>query len=157
MDHRKSWLIKWLHTITPSYAVSVETYAIMSNHFHLVVHYDPGLAQGWSEEEVARRWIRAHPALVAEPDKPDSVEEAVHRILMDPIWLARCRKQLGSLSDFMKCLKQPVAQRANTEDGLDGHFWAKRFYSGAILTEEALLGVMAYVDLNPIRARWFLL
>ncbi|MYF28162.1 MAG: hypothetical protein F4029_06560 [Gammaproteobacteria bacterium] len=52
----------------------------------------------------------------------------------------------------MKHLKQPVARRANLEDDRTGHFFEQRFYSGALLTEEALVAAMAYVDLNPVRA-----
>ena len=52
----------------------------------------------------------------------------------------------------MKHLKQPIARRANVEDDCLGHFFEQRFYSGALLTEEALIAAMAYVDLNPIRA-----
>ena len=53
----------------------------------------------------------------------------------------------------MKHLKQPIARRANQEDGVKGHFFEQRFYSGALLDEEAVLAAMAYVDLNPIRAK----
>ena len=52
----------------------------------------------------------------------------------------------------MKHLKQPIARRANLEDDCTGHFFEQRFYSGALLTEEALVAAMAYVDLNPVRA-----
>ena len=52
----------------------------------------------------------------------------------------------------MKHLKQPVARRANLEDDCRGHFFEQRFYSGALLSEEALVAAMAYVDLNPVRA-----
>ena len=52
----------------------------------------------------------------------------------------------------MKHLKQPIARRANLEDDCTGHFFEQRFYSGALLTEEALIAAMAYVDLNPVRA-----
>ncbi len=52
----------------------------------------------------------------------------------------------------MKHLKQPIAVRANQEDGCKGHFWEQRFYSGAILDDEHLLAAMAYVDLNPVLA-----
>ncbi len=53
----------------------------------------------------------------------------------------------------MKHLKQPIARRANEEDGCKGHFFEQRFYSGALLSEEAVIAAMAYVDLNPVRAK----
>ena len=52
----------------------------------------------------------------------------------------------------MKHLKQPVARRANVEDDRKGHFFEQRFYSGVLLSEEALIAAMAYVDLNRVRA-----
>lgn len=53
----------------------------------------------------------------------------------------------------MKHLKQPIAYRTNKEDYCTGHFFEQRFYSGALLSEKALLACMAYVDLNPVRAK----
>ena len=78
--------------------------------------------------------------------------EARELLLGNPGRLFRARHTLGSLSAFMKHLKQPIARRANEEMGTKGHFYEQRFYSGALLTEAALLAAMAYVDLNPVRA-----
>ena len=53
----------------------------------------------------------------------------------------------------MQHLKRPIARRANQEDGVSGHFFEQRFYSGALLSDSAVLAAMAYVDLNPVRAK----
>ena len=74
-------------------------------------------------------------------------------MLVSPDRLTSARVCLGSLSAFMKHLKQPIAWRANREDKCTGHFFEGRFYSGALLCEEAVLAAMAYVDLNPMRAK----
>ena len=150
--HRRAWLVERMRQIAPSFAVDVYAYSVLSNHFHLVVRHDPLAGRGWSDDEVARRWVEAFPPTVrgevAEALKPERRE----LILDDPDRLARARGTLGSMSHFMKHLKQPIARRANLEDDCTGHFFEQRFYSGALLTEEALIAAMAYVDLNPVRA-----
>ena len=117
----------------------------------LVLRHDPLAGRGWSNEEVARRWVEAFPPTergeVVEALKPERRE----LILDDPGRVARARCTLGSMSHFMKHLEQPIARRANLEDDRTGHFFEQRFYSGAMLTEEALIAAMAYVDLNPPR------
>ena len=152
-SHRKQWLVERIKLLACCFAVEVYAYCIMSNHFHLVARYDPLACWRWSDdEEVARRWVDAFPPTekgeVLEERKP----EARELLLGDPDRLFRARCTLGSLSDFMKHLKQPIARRANEESGAKGHFYDSRFYSGALLTEAALLAAMAYVDLNPVRA-----
>lgn len=161
--HRRRWLVKRARALAECFAIDLLTYAVMSNHFHLVVIFDPKACETWSDEEVARRWVDAFP-----PPKPKSGGRgriAMDRIwerrkadrrellLTDPVRLERARRTLGSLSSYMKHLKQPIARWANLEDDCEGHFFNQRFYSGALLSEQAIIAAAAYVDLNAVRAK----
>ena len=152
-SHRKDWLIHRIKQLAKGYSVEVFAYTVMSNHFHLVVYYDPLAHLQWSDEEVVQRWLVAHPMM--RNGVPDACANARRHaaLLAQPGTIKRLREHLGDLSFFMKHLKQPIAWRANREDDCRGHFFESRFYSGALLTDEAAIAAMAYVDLNPIRER----
>ena len=160
-SYRKPWLVDRMKRLARCFAVEIFGYAVMSNHFHMVLRYDPKACESWTDEEVARRYVEAFPPRAkGHLDERRRAEELEQRkaeqrelLMEDPDGLARARRTLGSLSDFMKYLKQPIARRANMEDDCEGHFFEQRFYSGALLSEEALLAAMVYVDLNPVRAR----
>lgn len=162
-DHefRKTILLHRIKHLSRFFAVEIMGYALMSNHFHLVVRYDPKQADTWSDEEVARRWCAAFnrkplnclEEAAAVPEEFDNRQTVLyHAMLLQPKEIERRRKALGSISRFMQHLKQPFAVWTNREEGCRGHFFEARFYSGALLNEEDLLACMAYVDLNPVEA-----
>ena len=150
-SHRKAWVLERLAQQSAVFAIDICAYAIMSNHYHLVVHVDAKRAQMWSRKEVVSRWTRlfARPTLVQrwEEDVCGQAErEAAERII------ERWRARLMDVSWYMRCLNEHLARRANIEDDCTGRFWEGRFKSQALLDEAGLLTAMAYVDLNPIRA-----
>lgn len=153
-DHRKAWLETRLLKLASAFAIDLFGYAIMSNHFHLIVRYDPTAAATWSDEQVVDRWLDSCAALNPEDDEFEYKKELARLAFMsNPIKLNKIRATLGSLSSFMKHLKQPIAWRANREDSCTGHFFEGRFFSGALLDEAAYTSALAYVDLNPVRAK----
>ena len=149
-DHRRDLMERRLIDLAEGFAVSLYSWAVMSNHTHVVLRIDPQQARQWSDEEVAFRWARLTRTLKAEP--ASKVQARMREILQQPEHLATVRERLGSLSWFMRFLNECIARHANAEDHCTGRFWEGRFKCQALLDESAVLACMAYVDLNPIRA-----
>lgn len=151
-DHRRDWMLERLAQLQAVFAIDLCAYALMSNHYHLVLRVDVATASGWGEREVAERWMRlfSGPLLVRRYLRGDALDAAERQVVSER--LAVWRERLMDISWFMRCLNEHVARRANEEDGCKGRFWEGRFKSQALLDEKALLACMAYVDLNPVRA-----
>ncbi|MDR3634131.1 MAG: hypothetical protein P4L84_10015 [Isosphaeraceae bacterium] len=151
-DDRKLWIENRLQELAQIFAVAVGGFSVLDNHLHVLVRLDPEVAEGWSDEEVVRRWGRLFPPRDG-TRQPIPVGDAwVHGRLQDAAWIATARQRLQSLSWFMKCLKEPLSRMANRHEGTRGVFFEGRFKSVAILDTEALLATCAYIDLNPVAA-----
>jgi hypothetical protein len=153
-EHRRGWIAERIRVLSGIFAMDVAAYAVMSNHYHLVLHIDSGRAEAWSDEEVLRRWTRLFRGpepvrrWLADPGAPcgDGVRLAIQG------YVETYRARLQDVSWFMRVLNETIARQANLEDGVTGRFWEGRFKSQALLDDQAVLTAMAYVDLNPIRA-----
>ena len=146
-EHRKAWLERRIVELGNLFAVAVHAYAVMSNHLHVVLAVDPGATANWSDEVVASRWIA-----LTSTNGTVSAAARIDRLLEQPERLVVLRARLGSLSWFMRFLKEPIARMANKEDCCTGRFWEGRFKTQALLDDTAVLACMTYVDLNPVRA-----
>ncbi|MFL0796421.1 MAG: transposase [Cellvibrionaceae bacterium] len=149
-EHRRQWVEDRIRILSSIFAIDICSYAVMSNHYHVVVKL--GSTEEWSDEKVIQHWLILHkgPLLIQRFSKGEVLTQAELNTVQDIV--AVWRKRLQDLSWFMKCLNEPIARMANAEDNCTGHFWESRFKCHPLLTEEALLSCMAYVDLNPIRA-----
>ena len=108
MHDRKSWIEHRLEELAEIFSVAVAGFAILDNHLHLLVRLDPDVAQGWSDEDVVRRWGRLFPPRDKARQVAPVSEEWVQARLKDARWVATARERLHSLSWFMKCLKEPL-------------------------------------------------
>jgi len=151
-EHRRGWVLERLRELQGIFAVEICAYAVMSNHYHLVLRLSPDRARAWSDAEIAQRWgaLYSIPPLVARSQRGEVISQA-EQVVVHAL-IEQWRERLMDLSWFMRCLNERIARRCNAEDACKGRFWEGRFKSQALLDEAAVLTCMSYVDLNPIRA-----
>ncbi len=144
-DHRRRWIESRIDHLSSLFCIDIYAYAIMSNHFHLVVRTDPHRAKKLTDSQVIRRWRAVYQLSPSRQPKASLSTPPPEQI---EVW----RQRLGDLSWFMKALNEPIARIANREDDCKGHFWESRFRSVPLLDEKAVIACMVYVDLNPVRS-----
>ena len=151
-EHRREWVEQRLLELAPVFAIDIAAYAVMSNHLHVVLHINAAEAHSLTPRAICERWHQLYQGTPLSHRflKGEALTEAEQQVL--DVHLAEWRRRLADISWFMRCLNEPIARRANAEDGCAGRFWEGRFKSQALLDEKALAACMAYVDLNPIRA-----
>ena len=149
---RKEWIDQRLKELNEIFAISVGGFSTMDSHLHLLLRIDCEEAENWSDQEVVERWFRLYPPRGADRKPMKPTGEMIEAKLNNSDWVRETRSRLSSLGWFMKCLKEPLARLANQQDGCTGAFFEGRYKSIAILDEEALLTVCAYIDLNPVAA-----
>jgi len=133
--------------------VQVLTYAIMSNHFHVLVRVPKKCIP--DDQELLRRFYVLYP-------KPNAYQRFRIEVVAEQLkngdpaadsWRKQQLALMGDVSQFMKLLKQRFAIWFNTNHKRFGPVWSDRFKS--VLVEgrgNATVTMSAYIDLNPVRA-----
>ena len=104
LDHRKRWIVTRIRQLAAQFSVEVCAYAIMSNHYHLVLHVDNDQANAWSDEEVIKRWTALFPRnglLIKTLQKNQKARVAKKQLRQ---YISLWRERLMDISWFMRCL-----------------------------------------------------
>jgi hypothetical protein len=118
-SHRKSWVVERSSVLSRAFAIDVCAYAVMSNHYHLVLYVDQGRAAGWGLGEVVERWSTVFqlPELVKRWRSGEAAEvecQRAERII--ETW----RSRLHDLGWYMRCLNEHLARRAKCGGSMQG-------------------------------------
>ncbi|MEE9494671.1 MAG: transposase [Gammaproteobacteria bacterium] len=151
-ERRRDWIEERILQLSQIFAIDVCAYAVMSNHYQVVLHVNQEKAATWDLKTLFQQWSQLFslPPLVERYVKNETMDAALLAVVEK--YAKKYRQQLTDISWFMRTLNEPIARRANKEDSCTGHFWESRFSSTLLADEAAVLACMVYVDLNPVRA-----
>ena len=155
-EHRRAWVEERLLKLAKVYCIDIAAYAVMSNHYHVLVEVPPkvkGAAVAMTDEDFLAKIKR----LYSRPYYRE-IEQMLQRFrdtgsdkaAMELKAKYTCR--MHDLSEFMKGLKQRFSQWFNRHHGRRGTLWEGRFKSVLVQDGYAARVMAAYIDLNPIRA-----
>jgi len=152
-DTAKEILRKQLWQIADFCGVQILTYAIMDNHFHVLVRIPQKTTP--DDRELLRRFHVLYPKQNAyQTFRIETIAEQLKK--GDPAadsWRKQQLALMGDVSQFMKLLKQRFAIWFNRNHNRFGTFWSERFKSVLVEGRGNVTATMsAYIDLNPVRA-----
>jgi REP element-mobilizing transposase RayT len=133
--------------------VQIVTYAILSNHFHVLVRVPQ--REPVADVELLRRYQRLYPRLSRfQTARLEVIREELRHDGPEAIaWRKRQLALMGDVSQFMKLLKQRFSIWFNKAHQRFGTLWAERFKSVLVESQDRILLTMAaYIDLNTVRA-----
>jgi REP element-mobilizing transposase RayT len=132
--------------------VQVLTYAVLDNHFHLLLRVPT--PRPLSDAELLERLTALYGRAMAQNTmlqlarlRRDGQEPLAQQLRQ------RYVVRMHELSDFVKTLKQRFTQSFNIRHQRKGTLWEERFKSILIQGRQgALTAIAAYIDLNAVRA-----
>jgi hypothetical protein len=102
-EHRRGWIRDRLEFLASVFGIDCLTYTVLHNHLHIVLRSRPDVVAAWTDEDVARRWLRLFPKRRkpdGSPENPSKPE--IDMIVNDPEVLAERRRRLSDVSWWMR-------------------------------------------------------
>lgn len=160
-DTEKEKFRKLMRVVEEFSGVRILTYAIMGNHFHLLVHV-PERVEVTDAELLRRLGLLYGSESVRQIGEMLARSRAEGRDEDAEALRGRYLYRMHDISEFMKTLKQKYSMWHNKRNGRKGTLWEERFKSvvlepmrvgkGVEGCGNALLTMAAYIDLNAVRA-----
>jgi REP element-mobilizing transposase RayT len=149
----KDYFLNLLRRFVAGYFVQLHSFAIMSNHFHLLVTVSEEAAAKADSVELAHRlWTANTGEFRKRGDEGNRQKMGMKHTMLQELGLEKARERLSSISRFTQDLKQYFARYFNQKHQRLGCLWGSRFKGVIISHGNAQLACSAYVDLNPVRA-----
>jgi REP element-mobilizing transposase RayT len=149
----KDYFLNLLRRFVAGYFVQLHSFAIMSNHFHLLVTVSEEAAAKADSDELAHRlWTVNKGEFRKRSDEENRQKMGMKHVMLQETGKEKARERLSSISRFTQDLKQSFARHFNEKHQRLGCLWGGRFRGVIISHGTAQLACSAYVDLNPVRA-----
>jgi REP element-mobilizing transposase RayT len=152
-EDAKEMLRRHMWLVADYCGVTILTYVIMDNHFHVLVRV-PKKAPV-TDAELLRRYRLLHP----KPTRYQSASLANIEAQLKAgrpdaeAWRTRQHALMNDVSAFMKLLKLRFTIWFNKTHSRFGTLWSERFKSVLVQPASNVIRTMAaYIDLNPVRA-----
>jgi len=133
-DRDNDFLLGLIKKLSQLYFVDVLGFALLGNHFHLVIRMYP--ESDPTDDEIKERLQKYYGDVLK----------------VTGVLISDYRKRLTNLGAYVKDIKQGFTRYFNKKYGRRGFFWGDRFKSMIVQDGLSLVNLLAYVDLNPIRA-----
>jgi len=116
-DHRRAWVEDHMQMLCRVFAVEIASYAVMSNHLHVIARMKLDAPALWSATDVARRWFAVYPAAYFTDGTPKPASDAQVAAKSDDVaWVAVRRiAKPGHAPDERSAARQPAARRPRRE------------------------------------------
>lgn len=154
-DAERECFVRYMREYERFCGVRVLTFAILSNHFHLMVEVPARPATPLTADEyIARLEGLSSSSLTAQTCRQRIKQfRAAGDAAGEQAYLEKLSLQLWDISVFMQRLKQCFTQWYNSTHGRRGTLWEERFKSVLVQGEgDPLTTISAYIEMNPVRA-----
>lgn len=149
----KDKFLEYMRLLEAFSGVEVLSYCLMGNHFHLLLHVPEKPKEISNDEVRARMLILYGQNKMAEIDSKIKEQCELGNSHLESDVYDRIRMRLFNLSSYVRDLKLRFSKWFNNENERKGTLWEERFRSVMVEpSENAMMRVSAYIELNPVRA-----